>query len=229
MLRTVLPALGFFAALSTGIMLIPMPAGWRFLVCVLIFAAMFGAITYGRRNDEPELWGFWVFATLTSIFQVLPDWFLSKILGVLVFPPDGLFKIGTVSGYMAGLWAIPFFLILISIRLLDYRKSSQDFLAAGMNYKSAVVAGLVALAIFASSEATLWILNSWYAKDVLKIGHVAVYVLLPEFLLGMILYTGFFLSHERSMVLKLIAAFLISVTYTGFLALSYLFIEGYFV
>jgi hypothetical protein len=45
------------------------------------------------------------------MLQIWPDWFLSAQLEILVFPEDGLFKIGTVSGYMLFLWAIPFFII----------------------------------------------------------------------------------------------------------------------
>ena len=105
MYRSILILTGVFAALCAGTLLLPLPVGWQFLILVLLFAALFGSFSFRHRTEWPELWRVWLFSTLVSFFQVFPDWFLSAVLEVLIFPEDGLFKFGTVSGYMAGLWA----------------------------------------------------------------------------------------------------------------------------
>ncbi len=225
MYRSVLILSVLFAAISAGTLLVPIPVGWQFLILVLLFAALFGGYSFKNRHRWPELWRIWLFSTLVSIFQVLPDWFLSAVLGVLVFPEDGLFKFGTVSGYMAGLWAIPFFFILLASRFYQSSYSSSQWLTHGTEFKAALVAASVAILIFGFSEATLWTLGSWYARDVTMIGHIALYVLIPEFLLGFFLYQYFHESQNRGGWIQLYNAIKVSILYTGSLALSYLFLE----
>jgi hypothetical protein len=225
MYRAVFLILILFSACCAGILLTPLPVGWQFLICVLLFALLMGGFSFQNRRRWPELWSIWAFATLVSPFQVLPDWFLSAVLGVLVFPEDGLFKIGTVSAYMAGLWAIPFFLILMVGRLWHKNQDGIQWLQSGTQGGVALACAVAALIIFASSEATLWVLGSWFARDVHMIGHVALYVLLPEMLLGAHLYWAFIKSRGRALPIQIGYAFHVSLAYTGALALSYLFIE----
>ncbi|MEQ8350649.1 MAG: hypothetical protein RH862_04150 [Leptospiraceae bacterium] len=225
MLGSILKLTAIFAALCAGTLLIPVPAGWHFLLLVLFFALLFGGFSFLNRERFPELWAIWLFSTIVSIFQVLPDWFLSAVLGVLVFPEDGVLKIGTVSGYMAGLWAIPFFFILLSGRLYQGAFTSEQWLSHGSEFKAALLCGFVGLLIFAASEASLWMLGSWYARNVSMVGHVAVYVLLPEFMLGFFLYQHFHLSQNKPWFYWIFNGFKISLLYTGALALSYLLME----
>jgi len=114
---------------------------------------------------------------LISLFQIWPDWFLSAQLNILVFPDDGLFKIGTVSGYMAGLWAIPLFLIcFIGLKLQEKYSHCKTLIAVG----------LISLTIFGFSEQSMWMLQSWYPQNVTLIfDHLAVYIIIPEIILGL--------------------------------------------
>ncbi|MCB1169405.1 MAG: hypothetical protein KDK25_03680 [Leptospiraceae bacterium] len=225
MIRGILILLILFSALSAGIMLSPMPVGWRFLGCVLLFGLLFGLYTFRNRHRWPELWSMWYFSTFVSVFQVLPDWFLSRVLDVLVFPEDGLIKIGSVSAYMAGLWAIPFFVILLSVRFSASSNARLDWPGGSITLPSLAVASIAALVIFGASEATLWILGSWYAQNVSMIGHVALYVLFPEFLLGCYLYLAYVWSRQKRVWIQILYAAHVSLLYTGALALSYLFFE----
>ena len=68
-------------------------------------------------------------------------------------------------------------------------------------------------------------LGSWYAQNVMVIGHVALYVLIPEFLLGFFLYQYFHGSQNRGWAIHLYNAAKVSLLYTGCLALSYLLLE----
>ena len=112
-------------------------------VCVVVLVVplgfapglkMFGLVVFynlmtplsGLRYPAEELLHIWFFVIIISIFQVMPDWFLSVQLGILVFPEDGFIKIGEVSAYMAGLWAIPLFVIIFIGRSVQKRSSRKE-------------------------------------------------------------------------------------------------------
>jgi len=87
-----------------------MPIGIKLFILVIVYNIIIPLVGLWRKYTD---WlNIWLFAFILSMLQIWPDWFLSAQLEVLVFPEDGLFKIGTVSGYMLFLWAIPFFIIL---------------------------------------------------------------------------------------------------------------------
>ena len=113
-----------FIGLCFAIILIPFPIGMGIKLLVLVAFYNLGIFFLGilRKN---KMWiKLFVFTFLISVFQIWPDWFLSAQLNVLVFPEDGSFKIGTVSGYMVGLWTIPLFIICFIGGVLEeeYRK-----------------------------------------------------------------------------------------------------------
>ena len=150
------------------------------------------------------------------MFQVFPDWFLSAQLDILVFPDDGCFKIGTVSGYMAGLWTIPLFVIIF----LGQRMSSRSSEAA--TWFSVAAASLI---IFGGSEAFLWRLPSWYAKNVFMIGHIAVYILIPEIILGLSAYACFQAVKGKPLWIIIPSAFSVMLLYLGSASFFYFLIE----
>lgn len=148
----------------------------------------------------------WLFLLPLSVFQVLPDWFLSAGLGTLVFPDLGAPRIGTVSAYMAGMWVIPLFWVLLLARNL-------------------ISAAALAVLIFAAAEWIARPLGLWHAQQVHLQYGVAPYVLLPEALLGAACFWGYDYSLKRSRATALLTAAMISTLYTGGLALSWLFLE----
>ncbi|MHA1885888.1 MAG: DUF6989 domain-containing protein, partial [Promethearchaeota archaeon] len=96
-----------FVASCIIVLIIPfgIAIGIKLLILVIIYNLLIVIVGLWRNYTE---WLFiWIFAFIISIFQVFPDWILSAELNILAFPEDGLFKIGTVSGYMLGLWTIP--------------------------------------------------------------------------------------------------------------------------
>ncbi len=205
-----------FCVLCAAVLIAPvnLKPGPRLLLLVILYNAGLPLFAVLRRHAE---WiPIWLFAAVLSVFQVAPDWFLSAQLNVLVFPEDGLFKIGTVSGYMAGLWTIPLFLILYTGLRMENRYSVKAAYPA---------VALVSLLIFGGSEQTLWILSSWYAINVYMVGHVAVYILLPEILLGIAAYYCFRAIQNRPHWVKVPAAFVVMQLYLGSAALFYFFIE----
>lgn len=190
------------------------PVGQRLLFLVIVYNLAMPA--WGLFRKDKDWINLWLFAFILSMFQVFPDWFLSAQLNILVFPEDGCFKFGTVSGYMAGLWTIPMFIILYIGGRVHERVSES---AA---YFSAAAAALI---IFGGSEATLWLLPSWYAQHVTMIGHIAVYILFPEIVLGASAYACYQAIKAKSHWVKIPTAFLVMQLYLGSAVFFYFLIE----
>lgn len=209
-----------FSSIAIGILFLPLglATGKSMAILVGLFLlSMVYLIEIRKAIGGRELF---YFSLLTSIFQVFPDWFLSKVLGVLVFPEDGFPKIGTVSMYMAGLWTIPLFLSAKFSRIL----AAQAVLPRNFIH---FTTGIIALIIFWISEETMHLIPVWYAKNVHTISHSAIYVLPAEFLLGS--FFSFIYSHSKDALFinRILMAASVSIFYTGALALSYLLIENY--
>jgi uncharacterized membrane protein len=153
---------------------------------------------------------------ILSLFQIFPDWFLAAELETIVFPNDGFFMIGPVSAYMAGFWAIPLFVILYMGQELGNQRS----------YKVAyLAAAALTLFIFGLAEETMWMLPSWYAQNVWMVGHVAVYIVIPEILLGVSTLMSFELVRDRPIWMWIIGAFTVMILYLGNVSFFYLLIE----
>ncbi len=204
-----------FSVLCVPVLLVPGP-GVGVRLCILVLVYNIALPVTAKLRGHAEWAGIWLFALILSFFQVFPDWFLSAQLGVLVFPEDGFPKIGTVSGYMAGLWAIPIFIILYTASRIRARYTPAAGYAA---------AALLSLVIFGLSEQTVWMLPSWYAQNVHMIGHIAVYIIVPEIILGMSCVCAYELVRGRGHVAKVPAAFLVMLLYLGSAAWFYFVVE----
>ena len=210
----------FYAAFTVAtvlILFVPVPGvelGPRIGLAVLLFNVALPLV--GRWRGHDDWTRMWALCLGVSVFMVVPDWFLSAQLKTLVFP-DGFLPIGTVSGYMAGMWAIPFFMILSVAREVDGRKGPL------LAYIAAGVTGAV---IFVGSEATLWMLNIWYARNVTMIGHVAVYVVAPEILLSVALYYTDRVTAPYAVYYRVLCGPLVAIQYSGAIILSWFFLEG---
>jgi hypothetical protein len=159
----------------------------------------------------------WFFVLLISLFQIFPDWFLSAQLNILVFPEDGLFKIGSVSGYMIGLWGIPLFIICFIGAKIKEQYSHISAL---------VIVGLISLGIFAIAEQTLWMLQSWYPQNVTLIfDHLAVYIIIPEVILGLSTFYYYEKIKSEHIILVIIVAFSIMLLYLGSASYFYFLFE----
>ncbi|MBY8992198.1 MAG: hypothetical protein KGD58_15745 [Candidatus Lokiarchaeota archaeon] len=198
------------------IILIPfgIEIGVKLFILVIIYNLLILIVSIWQ--DHKSWLNIWLFVFLISIFQIWPDWVLSAEVNVLVFPEDGLFKIGTVSGYMAGLWVIPLFLIVFIGQRLQERYSKR------IGYLSVV---LMSLLIFGLSEQLMWMLQSWYAQNVVLIGHIALYIIIPEIILGLSSYYFYDTLKERNYWYKLPAAFIVMVLYLGSAIFFYFLIE----
>ncbi|WP_108975052.1 DUF6989 domain-containing protein [Leptospira ryugenii] len=189
--------------------------GWKFFLLVLLFQISFPLVSLVFRFYN--LFRIWLFLLPLSIMMVVPDWFLSGVLSVLVFPEDGFAKIGTVSAYMAGLWSIPLFVLVYTGIKLEERSVSIIGTCLWVAFLSVVVFGL--------SEAFSNELGSWYAQNVKMSYGIAHYVLVPEMILSVATYLAYQGFSTSPLWMQIPISFLIMVQYAGSLAVSYLFFE----
>lgn len=210
---------GLFALLCFIILILPINIGAGVKLFILVLVYNIGMAGYGIMKKDDEWFGIWIFSLILSMFQVFPDWIIADILKAIVFPQDGLFKIGLVSGYMAGLWAIPMFLIIFTCERIRARISRP---AAYM------AAGIIAFLIFFVSEQTVWLIPSWYAVNVKMIGFSALYILVPEIILGIGTYRCYEEIKNRPHWMKIPAAFLVMLLYTGSVVFFYFLVERIF-
>jgi len=206
-----------FIGLCFAVLIIPIPIamGIKLFILVVSYNLLIPLVGLFRKYGE---WvKLWVFVFLISLFQIWPDWFLSAQLNILVFPEDGLFKIGTVSGYMVGLWAIPLFLIcFVGLKLKE--KSSH--------FKTLIAVGLISLTIFALSEQSMWMLQSWYPQNVTLIfDHLAIYIVIPEIILGVSTFYYFEKTKNQHYITLIVAAFVIMLLYLGSVSFFYFLFE----
>jgi hypothetical protein len=210
---------GLFTLLCLIILTLPvnLGAGVKLFILVIVYNILIAS--YGILKKDSKWYGIWLFSLILSIFQVFPDWIIADILKAIVFPEDGLFKIGSVSGYMAGLWAIPMFLII----------SICEKISAGISRPAAyIAAGIIAFLIFFISEQTVWLIPSWYAVNVKMIGFSAVYIIVPEIILGLGAYRCYEEIRDRPHWMKVPAAFLVMLLYTGSVVFFYFLVERIF-
>lgn len=143
----------------------------------------------------------WLFLLPLSCGQVIPDWALADIAGVLVFPDHGVWRVGgAVPVYFMGLWIM----LLFPIVLLSDRLRSRYLAAA-----------LLSLLLFGFWEWAARPLGLWYARDVRMVAGTALYPLVPEMLLGLATLSAYRNSRGRAIIQQWFSAFGVNLFYTG--------------
>jgi hypothetical protein len=207
-----------FSVIAAVTLLVPLPGATvsgKMLILVIIYNALIIVEFYGKGYDDWK--SIWVFAFILSLLMVFPDWYLAETLGALQFPDDGFPMIGgAIPLYMAGLWSIPFFIILFVGNQLQERKSEK------LAY---IVVAVLSVLIFALAELTLVNLPSWTATVSGMIGNLAWYIIVPELLLGLSSFICYNLVKDKELWMKIVGAFTVMVLYIGNASLFYFLIE----
>lgn len=145
------------------------PLGIRVLVLVLAYSV--GIVIMARRTRDEFLWRAWATIAPLSLLMMLPDWFLSAVLGTISFPDTGSPYLGTMPIFMAFMWTVA----LLPVMLLGSYVEFHRGLAAGL----AVAVG-TGLALFIGAEYAAPLIPFWYPENVVTVGGIALYVILPE-------------------------------------------------
>lgn len=204
-----------FSIICAIVLFLPeIPIGIKLFILVILYNIIIPLVGIWRKY--PDWLNIWLFSFILGMFQIWPDWFLSAQLNILVFPEDGLFKIGTVSGYMLFLWAIPFFIILF----IGHRINENSSLNT-----TYIIVALMSLLIFGISEMTIWMIGSWHAQNVTMLGNAAIYIFIPEIILGISTYYSYSLIKEKNHLAKIPAAFIVMLLYLGSAVFFYFLFE----
>ena len=204
----------FAIVAAAGILLPISTLGTHILLLVLAYNLALPYFAHHRAYTK--IVDVWKFLLPLSISMVLPDWFLADVLQVLVFPNTGTIFIGPIPLFMMGMWLIPLFLIVYV---------STQIEASRGRWAATITAAVLSLLVFAGAEATLWAVPIWYAQNVMQVGHVAWYVLVPEVLLGVSAYLLFQQTRNAGLWTRLCGAWIVMVLYLGHLCLFYLLLE----
>ena len=84
---------------------------------------------------------------------------------------------------------------------------------------------LLSLLIFGVAEQTLWMIGSWYAQNVVMLGNIALYIIIPEVLLGLTTYYYYNKIKEKSQWEKIPVAFIVMLLYIGSAGFFYFLFE----
>jgi hypothetical protein len=206
-------------ALAASITVIPrsfmgIPMGLRLTGLVLLYNLLIPLTALWRKH--PEWFSIWVFVLPISILQIFPDWFLASQLQVLSFPKTGAIMIGPVPIFMAGLWAIPLVIIIFTTQQIGIRNGLTGAIVA---------AGGLSAVLFLGSEATLWSLPVWQAQSVHTVQHIALYLVIPEILLGIEAYLAYQYTRSLNVGARLFFGANVMILYFGGVCLFYLVFE----
>jgi hypothetical protein len=186
------------------------------VMTTLVLVYHLGSVGFARAQGHAEWLRWWRFGAVLSLFMLVPDAVLADGLGVLEFPADGVPNLGPVTLYMAGLWTVPTVLIVAAADAVGHRRGDRA---------ATVTAVLTAAVVFGVAEATLTLLPIWEPVGVTTVGGLAPYILLPELLLGWMMFAGArWTRRDRFRTVVGVAA-LVALTYTGAAATSWLLVE----
>ncbi len=207
-----------FAVLAAVTSLVPIPTATisgKMLVLVIVYNGLIVVEFYNKGYEDWK--SIWVFVFILSLLMVFPDWYLAETLGALVFPDDGFPMIGgAIPIYMAGLWTIPFFIIVFIGKEVQSRKSLK--LAYG-------IVSVISILIFVLAELTLVNLPSWSATVSGMTGNLAWYIVIPELLLGLSTFICYNIIKDKKIWMTITGAFIVMVLYIGFASFFYFLIE----
>ena len=207
-----------FAVLAAVTLLFPLPGApvdSKMLLLVILYNALIVVEFSMKGHEEWKI--IWLFSFILGLFMVFPDWYLAETLGALVFPTGGLPMIGgSIPLYMAGLWSIPFFIILFVGKEIQKRKSIQ------MTYGIVSILGVL---IFVLSELTLVDLPSWTATVTGMTGNLAWYIIIPELFLGLSAFICYDFVRDKQIWMKIAGAFSVMILYIGNASFFYFLIE----
>jgi len=209
-----LPLHGVFAVIVVLVLLLPVAATGS-KVLALVIAYNIAVPVLARQWQDDDLWITWAVLAPMSVLMVLPDWFLSAVLGSITFPDTGSPFVGTMPVFMAGMWTIALLPVMMLGRQVE----------AGRGAPAAFIAvTTVGLALFLVAERLAPGIPLWEPLGVAEVLGVALYVLAPEAALCVATYALVRGARQRPVVATAAGIVAIPFMYLGMLATSYQFL-----
>jgi hypothetical protein len=211
------PALAFHAVVAVVavvVLALPSPSlGVR--VTVIVLAYHLGMLLVGRTSWGRGWGRAWLVLAPLSALMVAPDWFLSAELGTLTFPDTGAPFIGTVPLFMAGMWVMALFPLVLLAGWLEGRFGRRAGLAG------VAVAGAL---LFWAAERLAPVVPLWEPGDVETVGGIAAYVLPAEVMLSAAVWLLVRGSLWRTRTVIAVGVVALPVLYSGALVLGWQFV-----
>ncbi len=203
-----------FAVIAVAGLLLPAGSlGLRVLLLTVGYSV--AILVLAVRAGDRVLLAFWSTLAPMSVLMVLPDWFLSAELGILVFPDTGAPFIGTMPLFMAFMWTIA----LLPVMLIGWVVERSRGLTTAL--VTVVVAGLV---MFTLAEFAAPLIPLWNPQNVATVAGVAPYVLLPEVGLTIATYLLVRGASDRARLATAAGVVAVPFMYLGMLCTSYQFV-----
>jgi hypothetical protein len=205
-----------FAVFAAAVLVFPLGLSVNILLLIVVVFYNLLIPLVARWREHPDWFEIWEFVVILSLLQIFPDWFLAEGLNALNFIDQSPPMVGSVPLYMGGLWAIPLFVVIyVSSKITQERGRLQGY----------SVAAILSLVIFGIAEATMWTLSSWETLAKVTVGHVGLYILVPEMILGMTALLAYDSVKGKGLLYTLVASYLVMTLYIGNASLFYLIIE----
>ena len=208
--RPALVLLGGTAVVAVAVLALPAPAlGLR--VTAIVVGFHLAVLALARWWALPGWRTAWAVLAALSVLMVLPDWFLSAVLGTLTFPDTGAPYLGTVPVFMAGMWTMALFPLVVLGAVVEQRRGPS----AGL-----VAVALAGLAFFVAAEWLAPHVPLWEPVGVVTVAGVAPYVLPAEVVLSVaawLLVRG----SDRPQAWTAVGVLALPFAYLGLLATGY--------
>ena len=207
-------ALGFHAVVAVAavvVLWLPWGAlGWR--VAAIVVAYHVGMLVVSRWPAGEGWLRAWAVLAPLSILMVLPDWFVSAVLETLRVPDTGAAFVGTVPVFMAGMWVMALFPLVLVAAATEKRFGARP---------AVVVVALAGAMLFWAAELLAPVIPLWEPIGVDEVGGIAAYVLPAEVMLSVVAWLVVRGSLWRSRTVTAVSVIATPVLYTGALALGY--------
>ncbi len=205
-LFTLIAALLYFVTEEAPGMII-----FYFLAAYNVSTALFALVR--GHGSWIRAWGYVLPVSATLLFA---DLFLANEFASVVFNDTGSPEIGRVPAFMALIWTIPLFIIVMCGRWISY------YLPTGLTYLAvALLSGLV----FGAADLLPEKIPLWYPQHVLAVGPVAVYALCSRVVLGTAVFAGWSLTRGQGLGVKAVSVFTVMFIYLGALTFFYFLVE----
>lgn len=204
-----------FHAVFAGVALVVLavPVGSTGVAVLALVVTYHVALLLTARRPPAQGWTTaWLVLAPLSVLMVLPDWFLSSVLGSLAFADTGAPFVGTVPVFMAGMWVLALFPLVLVAALAEQRLGERAALA---------VVAAAGLALFWGAEVLAPVVPLWQPVGVPTVGGVAAYVLPAEVLLSVgawLLVRG---TRWRRPGVTAVGVVMLPLVYLGALAVGY--------
>jgi hypothetical protein len=186
----------------------------QFFLVVIFYVAI---LVYARLLQLKKWLNLLSFLFSVSVLMSLPDYVFIHALKVFEYTDKDSLRIGDIPVYIFGIWIIPFSIILLAAELISQKYSKKWILNIFL-----IVGSFL---LFTYIEATTQELPAWYYHGVKMYDNIAVYTILPNTLLAIIVYYGYKFCEHKSLFYRIITAFATVLVNFAILCLSYYAIE----